>query len=193
MAEDKNAQRVVDLHLAILRSKGITLTPADVILDFGCGSGRHTYEYSDAGFTNTFGYDVKNYVSLRSPSDANRFRFGGEGIDEAPPNGSVPWPDNTFDFVFATSVFEHVLNQEHCYREIVRILKPGGIFLNDFPSKWKPVEPHIYVPFGGTTKSLCYFKFWARLGIRNEFQRGLTAAETAERNHFYALHGINYL
>jgi ubiquinone/menaquinone biosynthesis C-methylase UbiE len=30
----------------------------------------------------------------------------------------IPWPDETFDFVFATSVFEHVTDQELAYAEI---------------------------------------------------------------------------
>jgi len=61
---------------------------------------------------------------------------------------AVPWPDNTSDFVFATSVFEHVIDRETAYREVARVLKPGGCFLSKFPSKWKPTEPHMYVPFG---------------------------------------------
>ena len=40
----------------------------------------------------------------------------------------VPWPDNTFDFVFATQVFEHVSDQELAYSEVHRVLKPGGSF-----------------------------------------------------------------
>jgi len=46
---------------------------------------------------------------------------------------AIPWPDHTFDFVFATSVFEHVSDQGLAYREIHRVLKPGGRVLNIFP------------------------------------------------------------
>jgi len=51
----------------ILKSLGVALSPESMILDFGCGSGRHTYEYVDAGFQNTCGYDIRSYVDLRSP------------------------------------------------------------------------------------------------------------------------------
>jgi SAM-dependent methyltransferase len=64
MIEDEAAQQVVTFYDAILKSRGIALAPDNMILDYGCGSGRHTYEYIDAGFRNAFGYDVQNYVAL---------------------------------------------------------------------------------------------------------------------------------
>jgi SAM-dependent methyltransferase len=140
MREDQTAQHVVKLYDAILKSCDRVLSPESVILDFGCGTGRHTYEYLDAGFRNTFGYDIKNYVDLRSPTDLKHFRFdpaAGSG-SEYPSMTKIPWPDSTFHFVFATSVFEHVADQELAYSEVHRVLKPGGLFLNIFPSKWRP-------------------------------------------------------
>jgi len=45
-----------------------------------------------------------------------------------------PYGDNAFDFVFATSVFTHMLPQdmERYLTEIVRVLKPGGRCLVTF-------------------------------------------------------------
>jgi SAM-dependent methyltransferase len=73
MIEDEAAQQVVTFYDAILKSRGVALAPDNMILDYGCGSGRHTYEYIDAGFRNAFGYDVQNYVALRSPSEREHF------------------------------------------------------------------------------------------------------------------------
>jgi SAM-dependent methyltransferase len=75
MIEDEGAQQVVAFYDAILESRGIRLAPDSMILDYGCGSGRHTYEYLDAGYCNAFGYDLQNYVALRAPKDRERFRF----------------------------------------------------------------------------------------------------------------------
>jgi SAM-dependent methyltransferase len=185
----------VELNDGILRDNGIRLNRDAFILDYGCGSGRHTYNYRDAGYANTFGYDVKNYLDLRSPDDLAFFRFDAQ---EGPANtfprmSAIPWPDNTFDFVFATSVFEHVIDQETAYQEVARVLKPGGWFLNNFPSKWRPMEPHIYVPFGGVTQSKLWFEIWAAFGIRNEYQDDkMDFREVAEKNHHYSIHGIKY-
>ena len=41
MLENPSAQRVVELYDGILKSRGRALSPASVILDYGCGSGRH--------------------------------------------------------------------------------------------------------------------------------------------------------
>lgn len=181
-------QGVVTLNANILAEKGIRLDNDSYILDFGCGSGRHVYEYLENGYRNVFGYDIKNYVELRDPADIRRFRF-----DPDQRISSIPFPDNYFDFVHSTSVFEHVQEQKLAFQEIYRILKPGGLSLHNFPSKWRPIEPHIYVPLGGVFRSYYYFLFWAALGVRNGFQKGLSARETARRNYGYAQTGIKYL
>ena len=68
-------QLVVKFQESILQESGIQLRPESMILDFGCGSGRHTYEHLDCGYQNVFGYDIQNYVQLRDPSDIARSAF----------------------------------------------------------------------------------------------------------------------
>jgi SAM-dependent methyltransferase len=194
--EDKAAQHVVELCIGILKSRGVAPSPESMILDFGCGSGRHTYEYVDAGFQNTCGYDIRSYVDLRSPRDRDRFRFDPmreQASGDYPSMTAIPWPDHTFDFVFATSVFEHVSDQGLAYREIHRVLKPGGRFLNIFPAKWKPLEAHTNIPFGGVFASRPYLKLWALLGVRGAGQEELSVDQVVERNRLFALYGVNYL
>jgi SAM-dependent methyltransferase len=105
----------------------------------------------------------------------------------------IPWPDNTFDFVFATSVFEHVADQELAYSEIHRVLKPGGLFLNIFPSKWRPIEAHINVPLGGVLRSRRYLRLCTALGIRGVGQEKFTADRVLDLNRQFLTHGVNYL
>ena len=188
MPETSTDQSVVSLNEMILSEFGVALQRESRILDFGCGSGRHVYEYLDRGYLNVHGYDVRDYVNRRSPEDGARFRF-----DESAETSRIPYPDDFFDFIFSTSVFEHVQQQDLAYREIQRALKPGGASVHNFPAKWRPIEPHIFVPFGGVFQSYPYFRFWAALGVRNSFQRGVTASETARRNHRYARTRLNYL
>lgn len=75
---------------------------------------------------------------------------------------------------------------------VARVLKPGGWFLNNFPSKWRPIEPHMYVPFGGVTQKKIWFDLWAVLGIRNEYQQQLEIKQVAETNLHYSIDGIKY-
>ena len=41
--------------------------------------------------------------------------------------GAMTMPDNSFDCVFSISVFEHLPEPEKVMREIIRVLKPGGV------------------------------------------------------------------
>jgi SAM-dependent methyltransferase len=43
--------------------------------------------------------------------------------------GALPFADNTFDLATANMVVEHLEKPETEFREILRVLKPGGVFL----------------------------------------------------------------
>lgn len=73
------------------------------------------------------------------------------------------------------------------------MLKPGAWSLHILPSRWRPIEPHTYVPLGGRFQSRAWFRLWAQLGVRNEFQQDMTPSETGAANRRYAQTGINYL
>ena len=98
-----------------------------------------------------------------------------------------------FLIVISDQVFEHVLDHENAFREIHRVLKQGGVSIHVIPAKWQIIEQHIYVPFGGLIKASCYYYFWALMGIRTKWQKGLSAQETAKRNTKYAKESLNYL
>lgn len=186
MMLDEN-QKIVGLNNHILKTHGIVLGEDAAILDFGCGSGRHTYEYLDAGYRGVIGFDMRDYVNLRDDTDRQHFCFSESG-------GSyrIPYPDDSFDLVTSTQVFEHVIDQASAIAEIARVLKPGGATLHVFPSRWRPVEPHIFVPFGGAIQTRHWFSFWARVGVRNSSQRNMKVEEIVERNLAYCERGLCY-
>ncbi len=47
----------------------------------------------------------------------------------------LPWPDATFDAALSTATIHHErrVNIRRAIEEVARILKPGGLFLVDFP------------------------------------------------------------
>lgn len=55
---------------------------------------------------------------------------------------ALTFPDNTFDLFITQDVFEHVMNPLVAFREIGRVLKPGGshIFTAPLVNKFKPSE-----------------------------------------------------
>jgi SAM-dependent methyltransferase len=191
-AEDANAQGVVELNDSILRACGISPSKHWAILDFGCGSGRHVHEYVERGYPHVQGYDIGDFVERRAATDVARFRFGS--IDSDGRMSPLPWPSDTFDFVFAASVFEHVRDQRTAYAEINRVLKPGGVFLNMFPSKWRPLEPHTHIPFGGAIQATWWVYLWTMLGVhRREFGGNLGRLQRARVYGDFALTGVRYL
>jgi SAM-dependent methyltransferase len=176
-------QRVVEIFEAIGRATGHSIG-VDV-LDFGAGAGRHVAEFRAAGY-NALGVDQQHASHTAGSAPAEYLRR------VEPPHFTLPFPSGSFDFVFSTSVMEHVLDPGIALTQIARVLRPGGWSAHVFPSRWRPIEPHMYTPFGGRFNNFALLRLWALAGVRNGFQRGLPATEVALRNAQYAKTGIHY-
>ena len=175
-------------RISILAKFGIAIQKEAHILDFGCGTGRSVYSLLDQGYINTVGYDIKDYLSLRDPADRSRFF-----IADAAGGSRLPFDDNTFDLIISEQVWEHVMDQVGLLRELHRVMRPGGCAIHVFPARYSPIEPHLYVPWGGVLGHRWWYKMWALLGIRNEYQKGLSADEVADRNAHYFVEALNYI
>ena len=51
----------------------------------------------------------------------------------------LPWDDATFDLVTANMVVEHLARPEAVFREVHRVLKPGGAFVFVTPNRRHPI------------------------------------------------------
>ena len=172
--------------LRLLEKLGITVPLQGNFLDFGCGAGRTVAAATELGFEHTHGYDIKPYLEDELTKD-ERFKFNKPG------NYIMPYTDDFFDFIVSDQVFEHVVDQNAAFREIYRILKPGGCCIHIIPAKYTPIELHINVPLGSIIGSRHWYKLWAMLGVRNEFQKDLSANEVADRNAYYYVQGLRYI
>lgn len=172
---------------AMLLKYGVSIPRNARILDFGCGSGGTVASLLEQGFCNVFGYDVKDRLKLGGASERSRFFISD------PTNKRLPFEDNTFDLVISEQVLEHVMDQVGVLRELRRVMKPGGCALHVFPARYSLLEPHMFVPLGGVFVHRWWYKIWAVLGIRNEFQKTYSADETADRNAFYSVSSLNYV
>lgn len=183
-----NHSQIADGTIAIVRDIEGDIPKEAKVLDFGCGAGELVLEFLSRGF-DTYGVDITNACEHPQLLAESRFK-----TMEQPPNYRIPFDDDYFDLVFSVAVFEHVFNPEEAFREIHRVLKPGGIAIHSFPSRWYlPVEPHIFVPFASIIQNKAWLSFWALMGIRNQFQTGLSWRETAEWNYRYCQTGIHYV
>jgi len=118
------------------------LQPNDRVLDIGSGIGRMAIpltNYLTDGAYEGFDIDKRGVawcqqnVTTKYPNFKfqyvdlyNKFYNAGGQIQSS--EFEFPYPDNSFDFVFATSVFTHLLPQdaEHYLNEIKRVLAPNG-------------------------------------------------------------------
>jgi len=77
--------------------------------------------------------DIENYgVDYSQPDNIPLgYRFSQIDLNHA----LLPFPDDTFDFILASHVIEHLRDGVAFYLECARILKPGGQFLVTCPSE----------------------------------------------------------
>src|SRR5690606_34998675 len=119
----------------LLEENGVDLEDGR-ILDFGCQEGTSVDSLRKAGL-DAYGFDLGEPCS--------------EGIIRRSTiqNYQIPWPADTFDAIYSHHVFEHVGNHNTALSELHRVLKPGGVMVHIFPSRWRVFEAHFYTPFGG--------------------------------------------
>jgi SAM-dependent methyltransferase len=62
------------------------------------------------------------------------FRYSGVTCDPINPDGSLPYPDASFDVVCSLEVVEHIQDQFAFARELSRITRPGGMAIISTPN-----------------------------------------------------------
>ena len=116
------------------------------MLELGFGNGLHIPAFARAGAL-MHGLEV-NQTLLEIGKENMRQR----GIDadlRVYDGAHMPYPDAYFDYLFATSVLEHVSDLDAILREADRVLKSGGKFYISFPNRWAPRETHTGFWFVG--------------------------------------------
>jgi ubiquinone/menaquinone biosynthesis C-methylase UbiE len=195
MQQNTAAQKTVRMYRNIMTELGLEMNAdSDKILDFGCGAGNEVYQFRKMGYK-AYGCDIGNYsddiqnlCKEEKIIGPNETIFGS--IDMA--NYRIPFADETFDYIFSNQVFEHVQNYPEALSEIYRVLKPGGCSLHLFPSRYRPIECHVFVPLAGIFRGYHYLFFWAFLGIRNSYQKGFSFKKTAKNNYEYLNNRTTY-
>lgn len=109
------------------------------LLDFGCGSKPYQSLF----------LNVTKYVGL--DYDGEGHSHTNEAIDVLYDGKHIPFPDESFDSVFSSEVFEHLFNLEEIIPEINRVMKAGGKILVTCPFVWNeheiPVDYARYTQF----------------------------------------------
>jgi SAM-dependent methyltransferase len=97
--------------------------PGARILEIGAGTGQQALEISRLGF---------NVEAIEIPSSGYRDARVFPVIDYE--GRHIPFPDESFDFVFSSNVLEHVGDLSALNREIRRVLRPDGVAVHVLPT-----------------------------------------------------------
>lgn len=118
-----------------LKNKGIHFNGKSV-LDIGGGRGGYSLEFFNRG---------ANVTSLDITKENFQDIQGVKFILADAMN--LPFKTESFDFVFCSSLIEHVKNPGILVKEIKRVLKKTGYCYLSFPPFWSPVGAHQFKPF----------------------------------------------
>lgn len=116
------------------------LETGDVVLDLGCGEGRHVISAYIEGDVQSVGVDLSladlqttrdKFADFHEPDNAAK-SFALSSANAL----ALPFADNSFDKVICSEVLEHIPDYQGALKEIQRVLKPGGLFCASVPRTW---------------------------------------------------------
>jgi len=103
------------------------IAAGETILDVGCGAGNDLIVASRlVGATGAVhGIDLTPEMVEKARANLARVGVANAGVQRAR-SDAIPYPDATFDVVSSNGVFNLSPRKEETFREIYRVLKPGG-------------------------------------------------------------------
>ena len=118
------------------------LRPGELLLDLGCGFGRHAFEGLRRG-ARVVACDMATHELVETRSLFGAMATAGEiapdSLGECV-NGDatrLPFADATFDRIIASEVMEHIGDDVGALGELTRVLRPGGTMAITIPA-WLP-------------------------------------------------------
>jgi ubiquinone/menaquinone biosynthesis C-methylase UbiE len=153
--------------MALKRRARTILTSLDIkdtdqVLDAGGGDGYYTKlvsELTNAPIT-LYDFDENALNSARKNLAGKDIKILQGGVEK------MPFPDNSFDKIILTEVMEHVPDEHAGFKELYRILKPGGLLAMtvpnyNFPFFWDPVNWIMQNIFNHPIKHSIFEDFFA--------------------------------
>jgi ubiquinone/menaquinone biosynthesis C-methylase UbiE len=151
----------IDLEKEIWRNAG--LKPGMKVLDLACGPGFISCELAKVvGDGHVTGVDISEELiavahQVKASEKNENTSFSTGNIYE------LALPENSFDFVYARFLFQHLEKPEIAFENILRVLKPGGILcVLDIDDNWTSFSPG----------SAAFIKFIRRAGAGQKRKGG---------------------
>lgn len=121
------------------------------VLDVGCGEGIFTNYLAK---TNNLVSGVDISTRNLSVAKASAHQLGCSVNYVQSDAAKMPFRNSSFDKVFSISTIEHISDDMSTFKEINRVLKPGGVFVFSVPLNSNPVLPCWAVSWSQSIKNL---------------------------------------
>ncbi len=165
--------------------EGIDLEGKEV-LDVGCGIGGPTFALlEDHGAAHVVGVDVEQPVLDKAAAGAREMGLADRARFQRIEPGPLPFEDACFDVVFSKDAIIHVPDKPALFRDILRVLQPGGwVVLSDWFRGDQPFSQEMkdWIAALGLTFNMALLDDTAALLA----EAGFAEVSTRDRNAWYA-------
>nr|WP_321251596.1 methyltransferase domain-containing protein [uncultured Ruegeria sp.] len=157
------------------------------VLDIGCGVGGPAMVIAEQlGASDVVGIDIEEYLIETAQENVSAAGLGDRVSIKLVEEGPLPFADGRFDIVFSKDSLIHVPNKSALYREVLRVLTPGGVFA---ASDWLRGEDAENLDGYKEWRSLSSLDFRMQTPAETETEMrnaGLTGIRTNNRSEWYA-------
>ena len=146
----KHYDKLRPLETEIWLSKIIefgSIKEEDIVLDFGCGTGRYTLNIFKSVYPRVCGLDVSNNMikqALEKDKDKNVYWINADGQ-------KLPFRSDSFDCLYMTLVMHQIQNREEALKDIYRTLKIMGRIVT-LTNSHARLKRHLLSHFSGVIK-----------------------------------------
>jgi ubiquinone/menaquinone biosynthesis C-methylase UbiE len=160
----------------------INLEPDNIVLDIGFGNGYLIKKLFKKGIpVKIYGIEISNDMVKKVSQKNKKHIKNGSLILSLENISKTSFGNNTFDKICTINTIYFWEDYAKCFSEIKRVLKPDGIFMNNFYSK-DFLENIIYTKYG-------FNKYTLEEIIKMTEENGLKINKIIEikKNHAYCI------
>ena len=98
------------------------------VLDIGCGLGGPALFLARNRGANVVGTDLESQLVERARRSAEKYGLEAKTEFQMVEPGPLNFPNESFDFAISSGAFTQISNKLEMFKEVLRVLKPGGVF-----------------------------------------------------------------
>lgn len=146
----------------------------EVCLDLGCGKGHDVLKMAEETGSDgrAYGIDITDAMIEKARRTAEKMNLHNAEFIRSELE-LLPFDDNTIDLIISNCTINHVGNKELLWKEIYRILKPGGRFVvsdiyseKDVPDEYRHDPVAVSECWAGAVTKEIYMTTLGRAGFK---------------------------